>query len=176
MALKTCPHCGHSVSDQATKCPACGKDPRYTAEELEQQEQQCKKKRKTRRKTAVIIAVVAVVCAVVLICLCVGRNMLHYQQGLAYRAVKDYESAVDVFDSLGSYRDSAHMAQLSMRDYIYAHPTSNDPISVKYANQLIEAGYAGELERILPRYFEWKRSTTTSLPSEDPRGTITHSS
>ena len=25
MALKTCPHCGHSVSDKATKCPQCGK-------------------------------------------------------------------------------------------------------------------------------------------------------
>lgn len=176
MALKTCPHCGHSVSDQATKCPSCGKDPRYTDFQLDQQEQQHKKKRKMRRKTAVIIAVVAVACAAVLICLCAGRNMLRYKKGLAYRAVKDYEAAVDVFNSLGSYRDSDQMARLSMRDYIYAHPTSNDPISVKYADQLIEDGYGGELERILPRYFEQRQRTTTSLPSDAPRGTITHSS
>lgn len=46
MALKTCPHCGHNVSDKATKCPQCGKDPRFTDFQLEQQEQQRKKKRK----------------------------------------------------------------------------------------------------------------------------------
>lgn len=48
MALKTCPHCGHSVSDKATKCPQCGKDPRFTDFQLEQQEQQRKKKRKKK--------------------------------------------------------------------------------------------------------------------------------
>ena len=36
MALKTCPHCGHNVSDKATKCPQCGKDPRFTDFQLEQ--------------------------------------------------------------------------------------------------------------------------------------------
>ena len=46
MALKTCPHCGHSVSDKATKCPQCSKDPRFTYFQLEQEDQQRKKKRK----------------------------------------------------------------------------------------------------------------------------------
>lgn len=46
MALKTCPHCGHSVSDKATKCPQCGKDPRFTYFQLEQQDQQRKKNAK----------------------------------------------------------------------------------------------------------------------------------
>ena len=171
MALKTCPHCGHNVSDQAIKCPSCGKDPRYTDFQLEQREQQHKKK---RRAAGIIITIVVVIIATV--CAIFFPNRIRYQKGIACRAVKDYETAVDVFNSLGSYRDSAQMARLSMRDYIYAHPTSNDPISVKYAEQLIEDGYGSGLERILPRYFEHRQSTTTSLPSDAPRGTITHSS
>ena len=47
MALKTCPHCGHNVSDKAKKCPECGKDPRFTDFQLVQQERRRKKKRKT---------------------------------------------------------------------------------------------------------------------------------
>ena len=150
MALKTCPHCGHSVSDKAVKCPSCGKDPRYTAFQLEQREQQRKKK---RRSSGIIIAIVVVIIATV--CAIFLTNRIRYQKGIACRAVKDYETAVDIFNSLGSYRDSDQMARLSMMDYIFAHLTSNDPISVKYAEQLIEDGwYADELERILPQHFE----------------------
>jgi hypothetical protein len=153
MALKTCPHCGHSVSDQAIKCPSCGKDPRYTDFQLEQQEQQRKKKRRTVGIiVAILVVIIATVCAIFL------PNRIRYQKGIACREAKDYETAVDIFNSLGSYRDSDQMALLSMMDYIFAHPTSNDPISVKYAERLMEAGYA------------------TSLPSDNPRGTITHSS
>ena len=68
MALKTCPHCGHSVSDKATKCPQCGKDPRFTDFQLEQQEQQRKKKRKTAIivSASILIAALAVLCVVFL--------------------------------------------------------------------------------------------------------------
>ena len=62
MALKTCPHCGHNVSDQAIKCPSCGKDPRYTDFQLEQREQQHKKK---RRAAGIIITIVVVIIATV---------------------------------------------------------------------------------------------------------------
>lgn len=162
MALKTCPHCGHSVSDQATKCPACGKDPRYTDSQLEQQEQQHKKKRKTFLIVAVsIVVLAAVICAIVL------PNALRYQKGLAFRDTYDYKSAAEVFTSLGSYRNSKKLAQLSMHDYIYAHFTSSDPTSVEYVEKLKEQGYPGA-DKLAERLYEWQATIDTCADPDTP--------
>lgn len=47
MALKPCPHCGHPISEQAERCPACHQDPRISPEKLvrRQEAEQTRKKR-----------------------------------------------------------------------------------------------------------------------------------
>lgn len=91
MALKTCPHCGHNVSDKATKCPQCGKDPRFTDFQLEQQEQQRKKK----RKTAIIVSASVLVVTLAVLCLIfIPRYIEQTHQIKAYNEERyrlDYE-------------------------------------------------------------------------------------
>ena len=91
MALKTCPHCGHSVSDKATKCPQCSKDPRFTYFQLEQQNQQRKKKRK---KTIIISASVLVATLAVFCLVFIPRYIEQTRQTKAYNEERyrlDYE-------------------------------------------------------------------------------------
>ena len=91
MALKTCPHCGHNVSDKATKCPQCGKYPRFTDFQLEQQEQQRKKKRKKN----IIVSALVLVAALAAFCLVfIPRYIEQTRQTKAYneeRYCLDYE-------------------------------------------------------------------------------------
>ena len=98
MALKPCPHCGHGVSDQATKCPQCGKDPRFNPDELEQQEQRRKKKRKTTiiASASVLVVALAVFCIVFL-----PRIAEHSRQMSAYNAAQAlFKSGLRIFSGL----------------------------------------------------------------------------
>lgn len=138
MALKTCPHCGHNVSDQAIKCPSCGKDPRYTDFQLEQREQQHKKK----RKTAIIIVAAAVVFLATLY-FSLLRPAIKYQSACRALESQDYRTAAESFISLGEYRDSGKLAQKAMYSYVNAHMNSKDATSVRYVKKLQQLGYPG---------------------------------
>lgn len=168
MALKTCPHCGHNVSDQAIKCPSCGKDPRYTAFQLEQREQQHKKK---RRAAGIIITIVVVIIATV--CAIFLPNRIRYQKGIAYCEAADYEAAIEIFTSLGDYADSAELVQKSMLDYVNSHFTVEDPLTVKYAEKLNEQGYPGA-ENLYKRLCKWEATITHCADYNNPNSYPTY--
>lgn len=149
MALKTCPHCGHSVSDKAVKCPSCGKDPRYTDFQLEQQEQQRKKK----RKTAIIIVAAAVVFLATLY-FSLLRPAIKYQSACRALESQDYRTAAESFISLGEYRDSGNLAQKAMYSYAASHISRSDKNTVQYVKRLQEDGYPGA-DTLHDKLYRW---------------------
>lgn len=161
MALKTCPHCGHNVSDQAIKCPSCGKDPRYTDFQLEQQEQQHKKK----RKTAIIIVAAAVVFLATLY-FSLLRPAIKYQSACRALESQDYRTAAESFISLGEYRDSGKLAQKAMYNYVNAHMNSKDATSVRYVKKLQQLGYPGA-DDLSSRLYKWWAVVLTCADPDD---------
>lgn len=162
MALKTCPHCGHSVSDQATKCPSCGKDPRFTDFQLEQQEQQHKKK---RTKIGIIItAAFALFAALYFLLL---RPSIKYQSAQSAYASLDYESAAEGFISLGNYKDAAARAQESMYKYVESHIDRNNATSARYVKNLQHDQYPGA-DELAERLYRWQAYIVTCADYNDP--------
>lgn len=158
MALKTCPHCGHSVSDRATKCPQCGKDPRFTPDELEQQERQRKKK----RKTTIIISVSAFVIVLAVFCaIFIPRYIEYSQQMDAYKEAQalfkssEYTRAVEAFDALGGFEDSAQKALDSRYQYVCTHQSRTDPTTLKYIEYLTSKDYPN-IQSLSHSIYDWK--------------------
>lgn len=158
MALKTCPHCGHSVSDQATKCPSCGKDPRYTDFQLDQQEQQHKKKRK---KTFLISGAALVVVLAVLCVIYIPRyidyshKMEAYREAQAFYDSGEYVSAVSSFEALGDFKDSAQKALDSRYQYICGNKSHTDPVTEKYIEYLTSKNYPN-IQSLADSIYGWK--------------------
>lgn len=50
MALKSCPNCGHQISDKATKCPNCGNNPNN---------------KPVKKRSSLIMLIVGIICLVV---------------------------------------------------------------------------------------------------------------
>lgn len=158
MALKPCPHCGHSVSDQATKCPQCGKDPRFTPDELEQQEQRRKKKRKTTiiASASVLVVALAVFCIVFL-----PRIAEHSRQMSTYNAAqelfksKEYTQAAEAFDALGDFEDSAQKALDSRYQYVCTHRSRTNTTTLQYIEYLTFKDYPN-IETISHGIYAWK--------------------
>ena len=140
MALKACPHCGHSVSDQATLCPQCGKDPRYTDAELEQMAAQRQKK----RKIAIRIAGISVIAVCIVLCAIFIPYFLKLKSYNAAQALFDegyYPQAVLAFDELGNYKDSVQKGLDARYQYANKNRDRRDPTTLKYLEHLIDADY-----------------------------------
>lgn len=158
MALKTCPHCGHSVSDKATKCPQCGKDPRFTYFQLEQQDQQRKKKHK---KTIIISASVLVAALAVFCIVFRPRIADHSRQISAYNDAQalfkswKYTQAAEAFDALGDFEDSAQRALESRYQYVSTHQSRTDPTTLKYVEYLMEKNYSN-IKALSRSIYAWK--------------------
>ncbi len=140
MALKMCPHCGHSVSDKATKCPQCGKDPRYSDAELEQMDV----KRQKRRKNTIRIARISVAFVFVTLCAIFIPYFLKLKDYNAAQALFDeghYPQAVLAFDELGNYKDSIQKGLDARYQYAYNNQDRKNPTTLEYVEHLIDAGY-----------------------------------
>lgn len=140
MALKACPHCGHSVSNQATLCPQCGKDPRYTDAELEQMASQRQKK----RKNAIRIAGISVIAIFIILCAIFIPYFLKLKSYNAAKALFDegyYPQAVLAFDDLGNYKDSVQKALDARYQYADKNRDRHNPTTLEYLECLIEADY-----------------------------------
>lgn len=136
MALKPCPHCGHNVSDKATKCPQCGKDPRFTSHQLEQKAVQRKKSIRILTISAVIIFIA--LCAVFI------PYFLKLKSYNAAQSLFDegyYSQAVLVFDELGNYKDSVQKGLDARYQYAYSNQDRKNPTTLEYVEHLIDAGY-----------------------------------
>lgn len=158
MALKTCPHCGHSVSDKATKCPQCGKDPRFTDFQLEQQEQQRKKKHKTAIivSASILIAALAVLCVVFFPRIAEhSRQMNAYNEAQALFKSGEYTQAAEAFDALGDFEDSAERALESRYQYVSTHQSRTDATTAKYIEYLTEKNYSN-IKSLSRSIYEWK--------------------
>lgn len=158
MALKTCPHCGHSVSDKATKCPQCGKDPRFTYFQLEQQDQQRKKKRKKTIiiSASVLVAALAVFCIVFLPHIADhSRQISAYNDAQALFKSWKYTQAAEAFDALGDFEDSAQRALESRYQYVSTHQSRTDPTTLKYVEYLMEKNYSN-IKALSRSIYEWK--------------------
>ena len=158
MALKTCPHCGHNVSDKATKCPECGKDPRFTDFQLMQQEQQRKKKRKT---TIIVFSSVLVVALAVFCVVFLPRIADYSRQMNAYNEAEDlfksskYTQAVKAFDALGDFEDSAQRALESRYQYVSTHKSRTNPTTLKYVEYLTAKNYSN-IQSLSRNIYAWK--------------------
>lgn len=140
MALKACPHCGHSVSDQAALCPQCGKDPRYTDAELKQMAVQRQKK----RKHTIRIAGVSVIAIFIVLCAIFIPYFLKLKSYNAAKALFDegyYSQAVLAFDELGNYKDSVQKALDARYQYADKNRDRRNPTTLEYLECLIEADY-----------------------------------
>ena len=150
MALKTCPHCGHSVSDKATKCPACGQDPRLTPEELAAQAEAKKEKRKRTRLIigicAAVVLVVGGICAALYL-----PDYLDYRAACDLLDQKNFVAAVAAFDKLGDYRDSAQQALEARYQHVVAHKTRDNQQTRDYIQELVDEKYkdAADIEKEL---------------------------
>lgn len=148
MALKTCPHCGHSVSDKATKCPACGQDSRLTPEELAAQAEAKKEKRKRTRLIigicAAVVLVVGGICAALYL-----PDYLDYRAACDLLDQKNYVAAVAAFDELGDYRDSAQQALEARYQHVVAHKTRDNQQTRDYIQELVDEKYkdAADIEK-----------------------------
>lgn len=158
MALKTCPHCGHNVSDKATKCPQCGKDPRFTDLQLEQQEQQRKKKRKT---AIIIFASVLVVVFAALCAIFIRRHTEYSRQLKDYNEAQilfdsgKYYRAAKAFDALGEFKDSAQKALDSRYQYVYTNQIRTNNTTLKYIEYLTEKNYPN-IQSLSRSIYAWK--------------------
>lgn len=157
MALKTCPHCGHSVSNQATKCPACGKDPRFTAEELEQQEQQHKKK----RKTIIISSVSAIVIALAVLCWIFIPRCVEYNKAMSLFNSGKYTAAVETFDALRSFKDSEQKALDARYQYVCTHQIRTDLTTLKYVEKLVAGNYPN-IQQLSDSIYKWTCNAYTT--------------
>lgn len=158
MALKTCPHCGHSVSDKATKCPQCGKDPRFTYFQLEQQEQQRKKK----HKKIIIVSALVLVAASAVFCIVFlpriadrSRQISAYNDAQALFKSWKYTQAAEAFDALGDFEDSAQRALESRYQYVSTHQSRTDPTTLKYVEYLMEKNYSN-IKALSRSIYAWK--------------------
>lgn len=158
MALKPCPHCGHSVSDQATKCPQCGKDPRFTPDELEQQEQ----RRKKKRKTAIIVSASALVVSLAVFCAVFiphyieySRQMDAYNEAQSLFSSKEYTRAAEAFEALGDFEDSAQKALDSRYQYVCTHRSRTNTTTLQYIEYLTFKDYPN-IETISHGIYAWK--------------------
>lgn len=140
MALKPCPHCGHPISEQAEKCPACGQNPHLAPEELAAQKEAKKAKQKRGRLIGGICAAVVLAAAGI----CAALFLPVYQD---YRAACDlldqqnYVAAAAAFDDMGDYRDSAQQALEARYQHVLAHKTRDNQQTRDYLKELVAAEY-----------------------------------
>lgn len=164
MALKTCPHCGHNVSDKATKCPECGKDPRFTDFQLVQQEQRRKKKRKTTLivSASAFLVVLAVLCAIF-----IPRYMEYSRMLKSYDAAQElfdtgeYHDAIIAFEKLGNFKDSERKALDVRYQYVCTHKDRSDKTTLKYVEYLSEKNYPN-IEEISDSIYKWTYDAYTT--------------
>ena len=169
MALKTCPHCGHSVSDQATKCPQCGKDPRYTDSQLEQHEQQRKKKRKTTFivSTSALMVVLAVLCAIFIPrYIEYSHQMDAYNEALSFFDSGEYKEAVLAFDALEGFKDSKQKALDARYQYVYNNRSRTNRTTLKYIEYLSSENYPN-IQTLSDAIYKW---TYSAYPTNKEKG------
>lgn len=169
MALKPCPHCGHSVSDQATKCPQCGKDPRFTPDELERQERQRKKK----HKAWIVSLAAALAAAVVALCIIYIPRYAEYRRNLdAYNAAQElfnaeeYPTAILAYEELGDFKDSRQKALDARYKYIISHKSRSDGLTADYIRKLQSVEYP-QIDDVYKELYAWKVQT---YPCTDKEG------
>lgn len=136
MALKPCPHCGHNVSDKATKCPQCGKDPRFTSRQLEQ--------KAVQRKKSIYILRISAVGIFIALCAVFIPYFLKLKSYSAAQSLFDegyYSQAVLIFDELGNYKDSVQRGLDARYQYAYSNQDRENPTTLEYVEHLIDASY-----------------------------------
>ena len=175
MALIGCPHCGHTVSDKAEKCPACGKDPRYTEEQLQAREKTAAEKRK---RSSVIVGLAATLLAIVLLLIFIPRILEHSRLQTAYNSAqklfveKNYEDAIKAFSELGDFEDSAQKVQVAMYEYVLQNKDRQNPTTRKYIKCLREQNHP-KINALAREIFQWKG--TAYVTDKESGSAITHS-
>lgn len=158
MALKPCPHCGHPISEKAEKCPACGQDPHLTPEELAAQQEAEQERKKARRKRARRISAICAAVVLVAAGVCAVLFLPDYQD---YRAACDlldqqkYVEAVEAFDAMSDYRDSAQQALEARYQYVSAHRDREDRQTRQYLNDILDAKYK-DAAAIWEQVYAWR--------------------
>lgn len=175
MALIGCPHCGHIVSDKAEKCPACGKDPRYTEEQLREREKTAAEKKKRRSG---IVSLSAILLAIGILFTVIPHILEHSRLQAAYNSAqkllveKNYEDAITAFSELGDFEDSAQKVQVAMYEYVLQNKDRQNPTTRKYIKYLREQNHP-KINALAQEIFQWK--CTAYVTDKESGSAITHS-
>lgn len=154
MALKPCPHCGHPISEKAELCPCCHHNPNLSPEELAQHKATEQQKRKRVFLVSGICVVVLLVAAGICTALLLPKY-LAYRDACALLEERNYIAAVDAFDDMGDYRDSAEKALEARYQYILLHKTRDDSQTRYYLRQLMDASYK-DVAQIEEQLYKWE--------------------
>lgn len=139
MALKPCPHCGHPISEQAEKCPACGQNPHLSPEVLAQRN--AAKKARRKRTLSILIPSVLVAAALALAALFLLPDYQRYQNAKKQMDAGEYLDAIENFDALGDYLSAANLSLQCKAQVINTCAAPDSATASRFATSLVSGGY-----------------------------------
>lgn len=155
MALKPCPHCGHPISEQAEKCPACGQNPHLSPEVLAQRN--AAKKAQRKRALSILIPSVLVAAALALAALFLLPDYQRYQNAKKQMDAGEYLDAIENFDALGDYLSAADLSLQCKAKAINSGVVSAASTASRYATELVAGGYRSG-NGVVPGSVLWYRT------------------